>query len=258
MIPNLKDELLAKDLVRGGISAEVVVPMPGLSLMLCTQGADQIVNSLAEAASKALRAVADAAAEAGSAVHCWKHKDTYRICFGPDSNSKPYFVVQGSHYDKLRSMYDSTAGAQRPDFHEALLCLLVRYEALGGHGYQCALTETAFDELHNALGVIGECFASPLNCRLPSYCSAFDDLDGYCTSDSVVGTDCIRWFGSAGSFFNAFPTEGSFEANPPFIPQVTSNVLKFSDKRAGDECHDNAHRCLVRPQSGQYVVSGLR
>ena len=48
-----------------------------------------------------------------------------------------------------------------------------------------------------------ECFASPLNCYCPRFCSAFPD------TDSV--------FGSVGSFFDFEFVEGSFEANPPFV-----------------------------------------
>jgi hypothetical protein len=51
------------------------------------------------------------------------------------------------------------------------------------------------------MGVSVECFASPLNCHLPAFCSAFPDTDAA--------------FGSLGSFFDFFPTEGSFQVNPP-------------------------------------------
>ena len=46
-----------------------------------------------------------------------------------------------------------------------------------------------------------------LNCRYDRFFSAFPDLEGA--------------FGSLGSFFGAtFPEEGSFEANPPFVPEM--------------------------------------
>ena len=51
-----------------------------------------------------------------------------------------------------------------------------------------------------------ECFASPLNCYYPRFCSAFSDTD--------------TPFGSLGSFFEFRPDEGSYEANPPFVPEV--------------------------------------
>ena len=38
-----------------------------------------------------------------------------------------------------------------------------------------ALPEVAFDVLRDNFGVTHECFASPLNNYLPSFCSAFPD-----------------------------------------------------------------------------------
>jgi len=46
---------------------------------------------------------------------------------------------------------------------------------LAGPGYQMALPEVAFDVLRDNFGVTHECFASPLNNYLPSFCSAFPD-----------------------------------------------------------------------------------
>ena len=57
-------------------------------------------------------------------------------------------------------------------------------------------------------GVNMECFASPLNSRYARFCSAFPDTDAA--------------FGSRGSFFHFRPTHGSFQANPPFVPEVIS------------------------------------
>ena len=88
---------------------------------------------------------------------------------------------------------------------------LARYEALKGAGYQCAVPGAAFDAAAEecGLGTTIECFASPFNCRYRKYCSAFPDVE-------------FR-LGSLGSFFddNAFdPMSGSFEANPPFVPET--------------------------------------
>ena len=43
--------------------------------------------------------------------------------------------------------------------------LLVRYDAIGGAGFQAAVGQDGFDVLAARLGVGAECFASPLNCR---------------------------------------------------------------------------------------------
>ena len=60
-----------------------------------------------------------------------------------------------------------------------------------------------------------ECFASPLNCYYPSFCSLFPDTD--------------RFFGSYGSFFSFRPKHGSFEANPPFVPEVMLAAVRHAE-----------------------------
>lgn len=75
---------------------------------------------------------------------------------------------------------------------------------MGETGQHGQLTRRAFLFLHSAMEVNFECFASPLNWQIGSYCSAFND--------------CDHWFGSQGSFFDFMPTQdGSFEVNPPFM-----------------------------------------
>ena len=132
------------------------------------------------------------------------------------NGEKPYMSVSKAHMGKLRALYcrHSLGGAPLPPegtpehgaFIAATFSLLARYDALGGAGYQAALNETAFDVLKKRLGVGCEAFASPLNCRYGRFCSAFPDVDGP--------------FGSLGSFFQFAPTRGSFEMNPPFVPEV--------------------------------------
>ena len=60
---------------------------------------------------------------------------------------------------------DSELGADIKAFIEKVFCMLVRYEALKGHGYQAAVSGNVFDFLLEHLQVQTECFASPLNCR---------------------------------------------------------------------------------------------
>jgi hypothetical protein len=102
-------------------------------------------------------------------------------------------------------------------FESKLFCVLSTYAALGceprgGEGYHAAVTEQTFAALRAELGVTGECFASPLNCTLPQYASAFGDSFERC-------------FGSSGSFFDAtfcqrlIAEGGAFEANPPFLEE---------------------------------------
>ena len=67
-------------------------------------------------------------------------------------------------------------------------------------------------------GVRFECFASPLNCHFSAYCSAFPDTDFS--------------FGSVGSFFQFDPSDqgGSFEANPPFVPELVLAMAQRMNK----------------------------
>lgn len=102
----------------------------------------------------------------------------------------------------------------RQRFHNDLLCLLLRYHALQGHGFQAAAGEHVFRALLQHAGASMECFASPLNCHFAAFCSAFPDTDAP--------------FGSLGDFFAFRPRRGSFQANPPFVPEVTSRPSAVS------------------------------
>lgn len=55
--------------------------------------------------------------------------------------------------------------------------LLANKRATQGGGFQASMGGDAFDVLLRHLGVRMECFASPLNCRYGTYCSAFEDTD---------------------------------------------------------------------------------
>jgi phosphorylated CTD-interacting factor 1 len=136
-------------------------------------------------------------------------------------------TINRVHHDKLLELYqrtversgDGCAGdAGNAAFREALFSLLLRYDSLGGAGFQAALNGNAFSVLRRRFGVQFECFASPLNCRWDTFCSAFPDTDAP--------------FGSLGSFFDVFPPppalcpEGCFEANPPFVPNLVAAMAK--------------------------------
>ena len=141
------------------------------------------------------------------------------------NGEKPYMSVSKAHMGKLRALYcrHSLGGTPLPPegtpehgaFIAATFSLLARYDALGGAGYQAALNETAFDVLKKRLGVGCEAFASPLNCRYGRFCSAFPDVD--------------KPFGSLGSFFDFKPTRGSFEMNPPFVPESLLAAATHAD-----------------------------
>ena len=108
-------------------------------------------------------------------------------------------------------MYEGNGDQQtlaRHAFEADLYCLLSRYFAIQGHGFQAACHEDVFCVLYNRLEVTFECFASPLNCFYGAFCSAFPDTDAR--------------FGSSGSFWKWKPpaSGGSFEANPPFVAAI--------------------------------------
>jgi phosphorylated CTD-interacting factor 1 len=101
--------------------------------------------------------------------------------------------------------------------------LMLRYQSiLGSDGklapLHSALTPKVMSSLVQEFGVTHELFASPLNCRLPGYCSLFEDTD--------------KLFGSSGSFFNFIRPDGplvtlggSYECNPPFNDQLFQLVV---------------------------------
>ncbi|KAL9184082.1 hypothetical protein ACHAXT_002168 [Thalassiosira profunda] len=152
--------------------------------------------------------------------------------------SKPFVVkVNGSHYRKLRSMFDATyhaAGTSLPTdqathaFHAAVFALVIRYSSLSGGqmlndfrggGMQGAVHEDVFACLSKWLGGEGtECFASPFNATLKRFCSAFPspDVDGH-------------FGGSSGDFFRPpseaeFLRPGWYELNPPFSPGLMGKM----------------------------------
>eukprot|EP00435_Cladocopium_sp_Y103_P002280 s1738_g1.t1 len=84
-------------------------------------------------------------------------------------------------YKKLQQLYQLNSAKELADeaalasFHQAALVLALRYQSLGGVGFQLALPASAWQVLEEDFGVEAECFASPLNCWFPHYCSAFPD-----------------------------------------------------------------------------------
>ena len=123
--------------------------------------------------------------------------------------------INAQHWAKLQRLYllhsppassslCSPASLSTDDvFLHRAFALLARYDTIGGAGYQAAMPEPAFAYLQQQFALTTECFASPLNCCLERYHSAFEDTDG--------------WFGSRGSFFGLRADEGCYESNPPFL-----------------------------------------
>ena len=213
LLPNLDAEGgLAKDLVRHGASADAGA-----------RAASEAVSKSREAASR-WRSRRDSKDADVDAVDI-DVRESGAFMILQLGTFKPYVKVTKVHLGKLRALYcratrrgkplpDDVHSSEYKTFAYAVFALLMRYESLGGAGYQAALGEDAFDALHEKLGVSVECFASPLNCRYGTFCSQFKDVDAH--------------FGSLGSFFDPrfAPTEGSFEMNPPFVPETMSLAVE--------------------------------
>ena len=150
---------------------------------------------------------------------------------------KPFLECRTAHYAKLRTLHARFGGGDDAgDVDERIFCVLARYEALRGAGFQCAVPGAAFDGLRRYLGCTVECFASPLNCRFERYFSAFPALE--------------RSFGSLGSFFDEDAVDalrsGSFECNPPFVPEV----MTFAARRIQRLLADASRGPLSAPPGG--------
>ena len=143
---------------------------------------------------------------------------------GSTDTSAAEVIVTAQHLEKLRTLYrlhqpsaaHPTPSAER-QFLAAAFCALCRLHTLqGGHegagGMQGACPPEVFSTLRTDFGVAVEAFASPLNCRYPSFCSASLDVDAP--------------FGSLGSFFRLRLTSGALLCNPPFDPACIAHMLR--------------------------------
>jgi phosphorylated CTD-interacting factor 1 len=133
-------------------------------------------------------------------------------------------TINSTHYEKLVSLFKLWARrkklqeCQQQVIDDRIAIVMLRYYTFFDHnaGLQNALTPHAFQFLSCHFGVSMECFASPLNCYYPQFCSAFIDTDGP--------------FGSCGSFFDFYPTSGSFEANPPFTEDIMNRMANHMER----------------------------
>jgi len=125
--------------------------------------------------------------------------------------------IHRAHAEKLHRLFQAASCVTAP-FRVHCWALLTRYRSIfgphdQGGGWHMAVTETVLQNLVDDFGVRLELFASPLNCSLQAYCSAFKDTDSP--------------FGSSGSFFD-FPLAhegGSFECNPPFESHLLRRTI---------------------------------
>ena len=218
---------LAKDLIRHGASER--------------DGAEGATEAVAVAKESAVR-WAEARDSDGVVNDVVVVRDKGGFVTMQLGTEKPYVKCAKSHLGKLRALYCRTCRGGKPltenvdsdeyqKFACAVFALLMRYESLAGAGYQAALAEDAFDVLNEKLGVSCECFASPLNARYGQFCSQF----GFVENEP----DVDAFFGSLGSFFsNDFaPKRGSFEMNPPFVPETMSRAVEKANELLDQAAH---------------------
>ncbi|EER18010.1 conserved hypothetical protein, partial [Perkinsus marinus ATCC 50983] len=116
------------------------------------------------------------------------------------------------------------------DVSQRIWLLLHRYNTLfgskcgEGRGWQLATPAEAMELMQVRYGVSHECFASPLNATMPSFCSLFYDTD--------------RFFGSVGSFFRLPTTDfpHACEIGPPYEPGLMLKAARKVEKILAETC----------------------
>jgi hypothetical protein len=124
---------------------------------------------------------------------------------------KVVLPVSPSYQQKLEQLYKKYGSASGEGLDAVLAVVLMRYDALKGSVFQARLPPGVMSVLKRDFGVFMECFASPLSCYFPRYCSMF--------SDDFA-------FGSVGSFFQFRPLDGSFVAFPPLVSSVVIAAVR--------------------------------
>lgn len=136
-----------------------------------------------------------------------------------DHTLKLFLLWKAYPYNEI---VNHTNYQENPTFLRDVYVLLMRYQSCESFGYHAAVTEHVMENLIENFDICVECFASPLNCYLPNYCSAYPDSD--------------RAFGSLGSFFNFKPTSGSYQCNPPFSDIIMQQTIRHIESLL---CHSD-------------------
>ena len=223
-------------------------------LAICSKSVcDTIYKSVKDLIDEKIYIIAQAKKNYRPVIEVKRKTVNYVITCKISENRMITHTLSFSHYKKLQDMFaremaheqvsdnidtptdanadvdsdaDSDVDSDSKDaFHDRLFILLTRYTTIGGYGYQLAIPKPMFAALLDLDIPTHECFASPLNCTLESYTSAFPDTD--------------RYFGSAGSFFNHPITPGIYECNPPFI-ELHMQLVAFRAQEALD-IHERAN-----------------
>lgn len=159
------------------------------------------------------------------------------ILYAKKKWKKPFcFRLNEEHYEKLKVRFFAVHNTAQTKldgkdervlraFHILVISLLIRYNALSGGflnddlrggGMQGAINSEVFSVLQNHFpsSFMMEGFASPLNHYLPSFCSAFPEIEWH--------------FGSMGSFMESrFTHDTCCELNPPFSPGLMLQMSRL-------------------------------
>lgn len=196
--------------------------------------------AVAEVSAQSRRYAHKIPLQKGDRIELEKHDQIYSLLYNSKKYKKPFCIrLAKTHYYKLQQMFwhvhgqattriirsSSTSGATKAlhAFHYIIMTVLLRYSSLSGGqlllemrggGMQGAIHGQVFQELRESFpsGPLLECFASPLNAYVPTFCSAFPDIDWH--------------FGSVGDFMSHLITSGCCEANPPFTPGLMSAMVQ--------------------------------
>jgi phosphorylated CTD-interacting factor 1 len=197
---------------------------------ISTENAESICNEIKQFTNKQSQ-ILENQKKSKDNSSCVVQLDKYKHSIDLKVANLPKLIIKinHSHFDKLAKLFIIHSKADHPNFNPLkdlkfrtiLFCLLLRYRSLGADGFQAGLSTKTFTILKNNYDVEFECFASPLNCTFANYGSLFPDIDSY--------------FGSFGSFFdwnNELDSKDgySFEANPPFIPEIMLEMTIKIDK----------------------------
>ena len=220
---------LSEELAQNGLNTEKVREIVG---ELCRK----VTVAGQELAAKSETYHKTSPLKKGDRMDLEDHNTTVTLIYSRKKWKKPFcFSLNKSHYQKLKDrffhLHTLTTTKLDPDsknviraFHLVVVALMLRYSSMSGGqllqdlrggGMQGAIHEKVFDVLRETWdGPWIEGFASPLNVFLPTYGSAFPDLDWH--------------FGSIGSFWDtSYVRKGGCccEANPPFSPGLMTKMV---------------------------------
>jgi hypothetical protein len=135
---------------------------------------------------------------------------SYRLSYTLDGDQHASTIVASAP----TQLYDSMVASSSTNTVARLACY---YTMLGMQtGQFWGLLPSFYSEIRNQYSSALECFASPFNHSMDSFCSPFSSIE--------------HPFGSVGDFFQVFPADTQYRAyvvNPPFVLPVMQRVFDY-------------------------------